>query len=262
MIVEQTLASGMRFWIARPETLERRPTVLMLHERYGPMQHTFNMVERLAGDGYVACFPDMFHRFTGDRGPIEAGQARIDPTDAETLADLDEVFAHLRALDFVDVDHIGIAGFCLSGRTPLVFAAQRTGAAALAIFHGGVYPRDYAGELAGQQSVAELIPKLSCPVLGMFGELDHLVPLANVARFKSDLERSGLSYRIRVFARVPHAWLNSTSPKSYHAKEADEAWKTMMGFFSEVFDGKWNTPQPRRHFEPDAAIDFDFASTG
>ncbi len=103
---------------------------------------------------------------------------------------------------------------------------------------------------------------LSCPVLGMFGELDHLVPLANVARFKSDLERSGLSYRIRVFARVPHAWLNSTSPKSYHAKEADEAWKTMVGFFSEVFDGKWNTPQPRRHFEPDASIDFDFARAG
>ncbi len=262
MIVEQTLASGMRFWIARPETQGRRPAVLMLHERYGPVQHSFSVIERLVADGHVACFPDMFHRFTGDRGPIEAGQARIDPTDAETLADLDEVFAHLRALDYVDVDHIGIVGFCLSGRTPLVFAAQRTGVAAIAIFHGGAYPRDYAGELAGQESVAKLIPNLSCPVLGMFGELDQLVPLANVARFKDDLERSGKSYRIRVVAGVPHAWLNSTNPKAYHAKETNEAWKAMVDFFSEVFNGKWDTPQPRQHFECDAAIHFDFASTG
>ncbi len=262
MIVEQTLASGMRFWIARPETQGRRPAVLMLHERYGPVQHSFSVIERLVADGHVACFPDMFHRFTGDRGPIEAGQARIDPTDAETLADLDEVFAHLRSLDYVDLDHIGIVGFCLSGRTPLVFAAQRTGVAAIAIFHGGAYPRDYAGELAGQESVAELIPKLSCPVLGIFGELDQLVPLANVARFKSDLERCGKSYRIRVVAGVPHAWLNSTNPKAYHAKETNEAWKAMVDFFSEVFDGKWDTPRPRQHFESDAAIDFDFVSTG
>jgi len=252
----------MRFWIARPDTKERRPALLMLHERYGPVKHSFNVIERVAADGYVACFPDMFHRFKGDRGPIEAGQARIDPTDAESLADLDEVFHHLRTLDYIDANKIGIAGFCLSGRTPLVYAGQRTGAAAIAIFHGGAYPRDYAGELPGQQPVGEIIPKLSCPVLGIFGELDQLVPLANVARFKSDLERSGKNYRIRVIAGVPHAWLNSTNPKAYHAKEAEEAWKVMFEFFSEEFDGKWNTPQPRQDFASDATINFDFTIAG
>ena len=262
MIVEQTLASGMRFWIARPETQERRPAVLMLHERYGPVLHSFNLVERLVADGYVTCFPDLFHRFTGDRGPIEASQARIDPTDAEMLSDLDEVFARLFALDFVDTDHIGITGFCLSGRTPLIFAAQRTVVAAIAIFQGGIYPRDYAGELPGQRPITEFIPKLSCPVLGMFGELDHLVPLDNVARFKSDLERNGKSYRIKVVAGVPHGWLNSTTPKAYRAKEADESWKTMVNFFGEVFNGQWNTLPPRRYFEVDAAIDFDFPNAG
>ena len=262
MIVEQHLASGMRFWIARPKTQERRPALLMLHERYGPVQHSFNVIERVAANGYFSFLPVMFHRFKGDPGPIPAGQAHIDPTDAESLADLDEVFPHLRTLDYVDVDRIGSGGFCLSGRTPLVFASQRTGASAIAIFHGGAYPRDYAGALPGQQPIGEVIPKLSCPVLGVFGELDQLVPLANVARFKNDLERSGKSYRIRVIAGVPHAWLNSTNPQAYHAKEADEAWKAMVDFFSEVFGDKWKTPQPRQHFECDAAINFDFASAG
>jgi len=262
MTTEYTLASGMRFWVARPDTQERRPALLMLHERYGPVKHSFDVIERVAAEGYVACFPDMFHRFKGDRGPIENGQARIDPTDAESLTDLDETFTHLRTLDYVDANKIGIVGFCLSGRTPLVFAAQRKGATAIVIFHGGAYPRDYAGELPGQHPVGEIIPKVACPVLGIFGERDQLVPLANVARFKRDLERGGQSYRIRVIAGVPHAWLNSTTPKAYHAKEAEAAWKIMFQFFSEVFDGKWNGPQLRQEFESDPAITFDFSSAG
>ncbi len=262
MIVGQTLSNGMRFWVARPDTQERRPVLLMLHERYGPVKHSFNVIERVAAEGYVACFPDMFHRFQGDRGPIENGQARVDPTDTESLADMDETFAHVRSLNYVDADKIGIVGFCLSGRTPLVYSAQRKGATAVTVFHGGAYPRDYAGELPGQQPIGEVIPKVSCPVLGIFGELDQLVPLANVARFKRDLEQSGKSYRIRVIAGVPHAWLNSTNPIAYYEKEAEEAWKIMFEFFKEVFDGRWKTPQPRHEFVSDPAITFDFSSAG
>ncbi len=229
MLVEQTLASGMRLWTARPETEEPRPAVMLLHERYGPVQHSFNIAEKLARDGYVACVPDTFHRFKGDRRPIEDAEARIDPTDAEALADLDETLAHLRGLAYVDSERIGIAGFCLSGRTPLVFAAQRTGIAGIAIFHGGIYPRDYTPEFPGQQTVSELIPRLSCPVLGVFGELDRLVPLENVARFRRDLEQTDKSYRVRVIADVPHGWLNSTTPDAYRPEGAERAWQMMLG---------------------------------
>ncbi len=48
MLTEETLASGMRVWTARPGTTEPRPAVLLLHERYGPVEHSFNQVEKMA----------------------------------------------------------------------------------------------------------------------------------------------------------------------------------------------------------------------
>ena len=259
MLVEKTIASGMRIWSARPDTDAKRPLVLLLHERYGPVKHSFNMVEKLVQDGFVVCVPDMFHRYSGNRGAIEAGEARIDPEDHEALADLDETIAYLRTLPYVDGEHIGIAGFCMSGRTPLLFAAARPDTAAIAVFHGGVYPRDYEASFPGQESVANFIPRLPCPVLGVFGERDHLVPLENVLRFKRELEQHGKSYQIRVVADVPHAWLDSAKPDTYRPKKAEEAWATMVGFFDEIFAGKWDAARAIWRFESDLSIDHNFA---
>ena len=85
MLDELTLSSGMRIWTARPDTNERRPAVVLLHGRRGPIaiDGSWDRVERLAKDGFVACVPDLYHRFTGNRGPIEAQEARIDCTDDE-----------------------------------------------------------------------------------------------------------------------------------------------------------------------------------
>ena len=259
MLTEETLASGMRVWTARPDTTEQRPAVLLLHERYGPVQHSFNMIERLANDGYVACVPDTFHRHEGDRGPIERAEGRVDPTDADALEDLDETLAYLRTLSYVDGGKIGIAGFCASGRTPLVFAAARDAATAIAIFHGGIYPRDYVPEYPGQETVANLIPRVQCPILGAFGELDRLVPLENVARFRRELDGLGKNYQIRVYGDTPHGWLNTTMPDGYRKEAAEDGWRTLVTFFADAFDGKWSTGEPIRRFEADPSIAYDFS---
>jgi dienelactone hydrolase len=92
MLDERTLESGMHTWTARPETNERRPAILVLHGRNGPVEHDGcrDRAERFAQEGFVACVPDLYHRFVGDRGPIERSETRYDPTDAQSLADLDE----------------------------------------------------------------------------------------------------------------------------------------------------------------------------
>lgn len=258
MLEEQTLVSGMRVWVNRPVTEGPAPAVMLLHERYGPVPHSFRLLERLAGDGFVACLPDLFHRYEGNRKPIEDGEARFDPTDDDVLADIDEIVSFLRSQSFVKGERIGMAGFCLSGRIPLLFSARRNDAFGIAVFHGGAYPRDYAAALPGQTSVADLIPRLSCPVLGAFGELDQLVPLANVARFRRDLEESGKSYRIRVFADAPHSWLEQSKPDTYRPAQANVAWQALIDFFGETSRGQWEAGERHWAFEPDDAIDFDF----
>ena len=87
-IAETQLTSGMRLWYACPAGDEPRPLVIMLHERYGPVEHSFNVIKRAAEAGYVACFPDLFHRYEGPRGPIERSEARYDPSDDQTITDM------------------------------------------------------------------------------------------------------------------------------------------------------------------------------
>ena len=251
MAEEQTLDSGMRVWTAHPDSPGKHPAVVMLHERYGPVQHSFDCVDRVAREGFVACVPDTFHRYEGDRAPIEASQARIDPTDAEVLADLDETIAHLRTLPDVDGSRIGIAGFCLSGRSPIVYAAARDDVAAIAVFHGGIYPRDYVPVYPGQQTVAELIPKLTCPVLGGFGELDPAVPLENIQRFRSELEEHRKSYTIRIYGGAPHGWMNATIPDHYRPEQSEAAWRELLDFFRQVFAGEWDSGRALWRFASD-----------
>ena len=265
MLDQQTLASGMRIWTARPGppgSPERQPAVIVLHGRRGPIDidGSWDRVERLARDGFVGCVPDLYHRFTGDRGPIEAQEARIDFSDDESVADLDETIAYLRTLPYVDGDHIGVAGFCMSGRIALSYAAARE-PTAIALFHGGVYPRDYAGAFDGQASVADFIPKLSCPVLGLFGELDPRNPLENIRRFRSELEQHGKSYRIRVFGDTDHGWLNLKS-HAYHEESAEEAWAMFTTFLRDVFEGRWHSDRAVWRFESDSSVDYDLARLG
>lgn len=259
MLIEEMMPSGMRVWHTRPDTDEPRGVLMLLHERYGPVQHSFNLIEKAAADGFVGVMQDLFHRYEGDRGPIERAEARVDCTDEESIADIEETLAYLRSLPYVDESRIGIAGFCLSGRIPIVFAAARQDAAAISITHGGIYPRDYGGEKDGQAKVSRLIPKVACPVLGMFGEADPSVPLENISRFRRELERNRMNYWVRVYAGTPHAWMNTTEPHRYREHQSDDAWRVLTEFFEAAFDGEWSGEYHRWRFEPDTDVEYDFA---
>src|SRR5919108_233522 len=69
--------------------------VVILHERYGLVQHTLDLAQRLAADGYVALAPDLFSRWEGDRAALKRGEVRVTLPDDEVAAVID------RSVDFV-----------------------------------------------------------------------------------------------------------------------------------------------------------------
>lgn len=256
-IKENVLPSGMRLWYARPEVKEPRPLMVMLHERYGPVEQSWNVIRRMASYGYVACLSDLFHRYEGDRGPIERSEARCDPTDEQTVTDIDESIAFMRSLDFVDGSNIGIVGFCQSGRTPMVYSAAGRDVAALGLFHGGIYPRDYEPIYEGQEPIGDVIPRVSAPILAGFGEHDQLVPLDNIKRFRNELAAQGKHASIRVFGGVGHGWFNVTRPKDYNGAASDESWDSLAAFVGDAIGGKLGDPIVE--FNADPEIPFDFS---
>jgi dienelactone hydrolase len=133
------LTSGMNVWWSRPSGDGPKPLVVILHERYGPVQHNFDLLNRVAESGFVGAMPDLFHRYEGDRRPIEEGQARAELPDDTCSADINELIDHMRQQNFVDGERIGVVGFCQSGRAPLMMASRRTDLRGIGVFYGGIY---------------------------------------------------------------------------------------------------------------------------
>ena len=248
----------MTLLTGRPETPGRRPAVVLLHERYGIVQHTRDLAEKLAADGFVACVPDLFHRFDGDRSSVERGDIRVELEDGESLADLDAVLAFLRRQTDVVGDEIGLIGVCQTGRQPLLFAGCRDGVASIAVMYGGIGKNDWVPN-EGRPSVATFIQALSCPVLGLFGEADHLISVDDVRRFRTELEQADKSYRIRVFRDAPHGWLNDTMPGRYRPEAANAAWAELTSFMHATLGGAWGRGRIMSEFESDVSPEYDFS---
>lgn len=254
------LASGMTAFLAKPPTQGKRPAVIVLHERYGLVQHTVDLAERLAAAGYVGCAPDLFHRFTGDREALARAEARCELIDNESIADLEEICVHLKSLPYVDGGSLACIGVCQTGRQPLIYAAERRDLAAAVVFNGGVYPREWKADTLRPLTIESYLPRISCPVLGLFGELDFLIPLENVTMFRDHLEKARRSYYIKVFANTPHGWINdSMGDGRYREAAAKEAWRIMLTFLAECFSGKWNKGRALWRYESDMAADYDSA---
>ena len=261
MIAEVEFAPGKKGYLARPAGSGRWPAVVQLHERYGVVKHTTDIAERLAENGYVALAPDMFSRFTGDREAVALGDVGVGIRDDEALVDLDECMSYLRGLDYVDGDRIAVMGVCQTGRQPLLAAAHRDDIRCAVVFYGGIYQRDWQPDDERPTSVGEFIKQLSCPVLGAFGDSDHIISVDDVLRFRRALEDSWKSYSIRIFRDAPHGWLNDTMPGRYRPEAAEAAWTLLFRFLEEHLAGDRNGVRVAWEFEGDVPPDYDFSKT-
>ena len=253
------LGGGISAVRALPKAKGKRPAVIILHERYGIDQHTKDLTVKLAHAGFVGLAPDLFHRFTGDRNAVLRGEQRVDLTDDGALADLNAAVEYLKRLPSVDTSRIGIIGVCQSGRQSLLLPANRNDIAGAVVLYGAIGGREWQGNELRPTPVEELIAKVSCPVLGIFGEADHIISVDDVVRFRNCFEKAKKSYHIRLYRDAPHGWLNDTMPGRYRKEPANDAWKLMMAFLKKCFAGEWDKDRIVCTFESDYSTKYDFS---
>ena len=244
---------------ALPKAKGKRPAVIVLHERYGIDQHTKDLTVRLAQTGFVGLAPDLFHRFTGDRKALQMGQVRVDLRDDEGLEDLDAAVEYLKKSNHVDGSRIGIIGVCQTGRQPLLLAASRNDIAGTVVLYGAIGGKEWLGNELRPTAVEDLILRVSCPVLGIFGEADHIISVDDVVRFRNCLEKGKKTYHIRLYRDAPHGWLNDTMPGRYRKEAAKDAWSLMTSFQKKCFAGGWDTERISSTFESDYSTKYDFS---
>jgi carboxymethylenebutenolidase len=247
--------SGVR---ALPKAKGKRPAVILLHERYGIDQHTKDLTVRLAQAGFVAFAPDLFHRFTGDRKAVLRGDQRVDLTDEGALEDLNATVAYLKKLNYVDGSRLAIIGVCQSGRQALLLPANRNDISGAVVLYGAIGGKEWLANDLRPTPVEDLIVKINCPVLGIFGEADHIISVDDVVRLRNCFEREKKSYHVRLYRDAPHGWLNDTMPGRYRKEAAKDAWALMMTFLKKCFADGWDKERIFSTFESDYSADYDF----
>ena len=251
-----TCSGAMPAFVAVPEDEARAPAVIVMHERYGFVRHTRDLAERFARDGFVAMAPDFYCKHP-DQEALHRGEVGCDMTDPDSVVYLNAAIEALKAVPQADLSRLAVMGTCQTGRHPLVFAAEYPIRSAL-VWYGAAQPREWAVNSKYPRPLDEIIAAVDCPVLGMFGETDHLISIDDVRRFRDSLERHGKSFRIHVYRDAPHGWLNDTMPGRYRPVQAEAAWAQQRAFLHEVLASDYDTSTRMQCYEAAIAVDYDF----
>jgi carboxymethylenebutenolidase len=250
-------ADAMPAFLARPAREAKHPCIVLMHERYGLVQHTKDLAQRFAGDGYVCIAPDVFFRHP-DQEALHRGAARCDITDGDAARDLSAAIDALSDIEGADAGRVAVMGVCQTGRHPLVLAAERSITAAL-VWYGAASRREWEVNDRQPRPLADVIAAIDCPVFGAFGEADHIISLDDVRRFRDCLEANGKSYDIHVFRDAPHGWLNDTMPGRYRREAAEAAWAAQQRFLDWLFDPARPADVIRSRYACDSGVDYDFS---
>jgi carboxymethylenebutenolidase len=168
------------------------------------------------------------------------------------------VVAYLRTLPDVDGNKLAMAGVCQTGRQPLLVSARRDYLSAAVVLYGAVYNDDWKSHPLRPEPIDTLLQQISCPMIGIFGEMDNLVPLDNVLRMTNVLASAKKSFDIRIYPDAPHGFLNDTMPGRSRPAQTQAAWRQITSFLKSAFNGEWNKERAIWRFESDTSIQYDF----
>lgn len=197
------------------------PGLIVLQEWWGLVPHIEDVTRRLAGHGYVALAPDLYH-----------GQKTLEAAEAQHLMEgldwgraLGEIGATARYLrDEQGASRVGVIGFCMGGALT-VLAAAKAGVDAAAAFYG--FPPD-----------ASAVDAPCPPTLIFFGEREEFfsVPAAQ-AWAEQQRARGQADTEVVVYPGAGHAFFNDTRPEAYHAPSARDAWTRALAHFERHLRG-------------------------
>jgi carboxymethylenebutenolidase len=150
--------------------------------------------------------------------------------DPEVLASLQEAIDFVVGLPKVDGRDVGIMGFCMGGQYALLAACACRGLSACVSFYGMVSYEKGLDPARKPRSPLDAMVDLRCPVLGLYGAEDALIPLSDLRQLEERLARAPHPSQVVVYPNAGHAFLNDTRPDAYRPAAAADAWPRAVGF--------------------------------
>ena len=221
----------MPVYFARPEKAKNPPVVLVAMEIFGLHEYIKDVTRRLAKAGAFAIAPDYYFRSGQDLTKITE-MPKLMPVvnakpDAELLADLDATVAWAKKQGG-NTGKLAIIGFCRGGRTVWQYAAHNKNLKAGVAFYGSLVDPPAQKE-KWPKSPTELAPDMKAPVLGLYGEADAGIPVAQVEAMKEALAKAKKKAEFKLYPGAPHAFHADYRP-SYRKEAAEDGWNQALAW--------------------------------
>jgi carboxymethylenebutenolidase len=202
---------------------QNAPAVLLIHEVFGLNDHIKSIADRLAREGFNTLAPNFFVR-AAEPPPKDASDMNALRRAASSIPNEVAIKDMQAGLDYLKTvkgvrPRFASVGFCMGGGYSYQIATHTKDLAGAVIFYG--------------RTPLELVPQVSCPLLGNFGELDGGIPPETVKAFEEALKKAGKTADIKIYPGAKHGFFNDTRPEAYNPEAAADAWKRTLKFFRE-----------------------------
>jgi carboxymethylenebutenolidase len=234
-ITEGRVPSGdfqVPIYEARPAGAGKYPAVLVIPEVFGMHEHIKDVTHRFAKEGFLSLTFEPYAREGGvlNLPDIAAVRKVVDPVpDARVIGDLDALAAYIKKHPAARADRIGVTGFCRGGMYTLLFADHSREVKAAVVWYGQIKPAKAPGiRTAGP---IDLAARINAPVLGLYGQEDLGIPVADVKEMEAALKAAGKTAEFVIYPGAPHAFYADYRP-SYRAEAAKDAWSRCVAWFN------------------------------
>lgn len=229
---EVTTPTGpMPVYVAVPAGAGPWPGVVVLHDALGMTTDLRNQADWLAGAGYLAAAPDLYHRHPGRIRCMVGVIGDVVRRHGGAFEDVESTRRWLLAREDCS-GQVGTIGFCMGGGFALLLAA------------GGDYDAASVNYGAVPKNALELLEG-ACPIVASYGGMDRGLARAP-ERLHSALRAHEIAHDIAVYPDAGHAFLNDHSPdevprwamvmgalstSEYHEPSALDARHRILAFF-------------------------------
>lgn len=217
-----TLTHGDRkveTFVVYPETKEKRPVVLVIHEIFGLSDWAQELADEVAAAGYIAVAPDLLSGMGPNGGrtsSFEQGKA----TEAVGKLNPDQVTADLNAAaDYGEKlpasnGKLFVVGFCWGGGQSWRFATNRADLAAAFVFYGPPPDKD-------------AMARIKAPVYGFFAGNDARIG-AMIPDATTNMKAAGKAFTPITYDGAGHGFMRAgeaPDASDANAKARQQAWE-------------------------------------
>ncbi len=204
--------------VVYPESKDKRPVVLVIHEIFGLSDWAQELADELAAAGYIAVAPDLLSGMAPNGGRTKDFPTGV--TEAISKLNPDQITADLHAAaDFglklpASNGKIYVAGFCWGGGQTFRFATNRADIAAAFVFYGPPPPTD-------------AMLRIKAPVYGFYAGNDARID-ATIPDTIAAMKAAGKTYEPVTYEGAGHGFMRAgEAPDASDAnkKAREDSWK-------------------------------------